>query len=67
MESILDGITEYAKTLNQGESLCSNGAKRTSMRENAESKSLSALGRIYLIFILRAYETHWHILKTKIT
>lgn len=46
MDSIPDGVTQYAKTLNEGESLHCSGAKRISMRENAESKSLLALGRI---------------------
>lgn len=46
MESIPDGVTEYAETPNEEEALHSSGAERTPKRENAESKNFSALGKI---------------------
>ena len=37
---------EYAKTLNQEESLHSSGAERTPMKANSKPESLSGLGKI---------------------
>lgn len=50
MESISDEETEYAKTLNQQDSLHSPAVEGTPGRGSAEPKRFSALGRILFYF-----------------
>ena len=57
MESIPDGETGYAKTLNQQESLHSPGAEEHSGGEMQSQDAYQLWERFYFIFVLRAYGT----------